>query len=97
MKTVALRDAKQSLSGFVARSQRERVLITKHGRPAAVVIGVEGHDFEDVLVAEDPAFWRLIEQRRRQRTMSLADVKARLGVITKPTGRKRRARRSSGR
>lgn len=97
MKTVALREAKQSLSGFVARSQRERVLITKHGRPAAVVIGVEGHDFEDVLVAEDPAFWRLIEERRRQRTLSLSDVRARLGVARKPAAQKKRAGRSSRR
>jgi prevent-host-death family protein len=88
VKTVALREAKQSLSGFVARSQRERVLITKHGRPAAVVIGVEGHDFEDVLLAEDPAFWRLIEERRQQRTLPLADVRARLGAASKPTRRK---------
>jgi len=54
MKTVALREAKQSLSGFVAHAQRERVLITKHGKPAALVIGVEGQDLEDVLLAQDP-------------------------------------------
>ncbi len=93
MKTVALREAKQSLSGFVARSQRERVLITKHGRPAAVVIGVEGHDFEDVLLAEDPAFWRLIEERRRQRTLSIVDVRERLGIGPKRSRRRKKAGR----
>jgi len=83
MKTVALREAKQSLSGFVAHAQRERVLITKHGKPAALVIGVEGQDIEDVLLSQDPEFWKLVEARRQQPTLSIADVRARLGVPPK--------------
>jgi prevent-host-death family protein len=90
MKTVALREAKQSLSGFVAHAQRERVLITKHGKPAALVIGVEGQDIEDVLLSQDPEFWKLVEARRQQPTLSLADVRARLGVAPKPARRLRR-------
>jgi len=90
MKTVALREAKQSLSGFVAHAQRERVLITKHGKPAAIVIGVEGQAIEDVLLRQDPEFWRMIEKRRLQRTVPLADVRASLGLA----GRPRRGRRA---
>jgi len=100
MKTVALREAKQSLSGFVAHAQRERVLITKHGKPAALVIGVEGRDIEDVLLSQDPDFWKLVEARRRQPTLSLADVRAKLGVAPKPAQRRQRkavARKSSRR
>jgi antitoxin (DNA-binding transcriptional repressor) of toxin-antitoxin stability system len=37
MKVVALREAKQRLSGCVVRAQRERVLITKQRRPAALI------------------------------------------------------------
>lgn len=92
MKTVALREAKQSLSGYVARSQRERVLITKHGRPAAVVIGVEGHDVEEVLLAQDPAFWKLIEQRRQQRSVPLAKARSMLGLPAQPMRRRTKAR-----
>jgi len=88
MKTVALRAAKQSLSGYVAHAQRERVLITKHGRPAALVIGVEGQDIEDVLLRQDPEFWKMVEQRRRQRTVSLADARASLRLPAKPLRRK---------
>jgi prevent-host-death family protein len=90
MKTVPLREAKQSLSGFVAHAQRERVLITKHGKPAALVIGVEGQDIEDVLLSQDPEFWKLVEARRQQPTLSLADVRARLRVAPKPARRPRR-------
>jgi prevent-host-death family protein len=94
MKTVALREAKQSLSGFVAHAQRERVLITKHGKPAAIVIGVEGQDIEDVLLRQDPEFWKLIEERRRQRSVPLAEVRASLGFARGP---RRRKARGSGR
>lgn len=100
MKTVALREARQSLSGFVAHAQRERVLITKHGKPAALVIGVEGQDLEDVLLAQDPGFWKLVEARRQQPTLSLADVRAKLGIVPKPArrpGRKNAARKPSRR
>jgi prevent-host-death family protein len=94
MKTVALREAKQSLSGFVAHAQRERVLITKHGRPAALVIGVEGQDIETVLLGQDPSFWKLIEKRRKQRSVALSEVRKLLGLRTSP-GRRRKTRRSA--
>jgi len=81
VKVVPLREAKQGLSATVDDAQKERVLITRHGRPAAVVIGVEGQSMEDVLLMQNPAFWRLIEARRRQpATMTLEQVRKRLGV-----------------
>jgi prevent-host-death family protein len=93
MKTVPLREAKQSLSGYVARSQRERVLITKHGRPAALVIGVEGRDIEEVLLSQDPEFWKLIEQRRRQRSVPLAEARSMLGLGPKAKRRRSKSAR----
>ena len=92
MKTVALRKAKQSLSGYVEHAQRERVLITKHGKPAALVIGVEGQDIEDVLLRQEPGFWKLVEKRRRQPTVPLAYVRKSLGFPA-PTRKRSRARR----
>ena len=42
MKTLGLRDAKASLSAVVEAAERgEATTITKHGRPAAVVVPVE--------------------------------------------------------
>jgi prevent-host-death family protein len=92
MKTVALREAKQSLSGYIKHAQRERVLIIKHGKPAALVIGVEGQEIEDVLLRQDPGFWKLVEERRRQRTVPLAYVRKSLGLpgLTRKRGRARR-------
>lgn len=70
MKTVSLREAKQQLSNYVARAQKDKILITKHGRPAAIVWGVEGHDFEDVIYMTNPDFWKMIHSRRKSHSIS---------------------------
>ena len=80
MKVVALREAKQRLSGCVVRAQRERVLITKQGRPAALMIGVEGHDLEDVLLMQNPRFWRMIEARRTEPTLGIDEARKQFGL-----------------
>ena len=91
MKTVGIREAKASLGAYVARAQHESVLIMKHGKPAALVIGVEGQDLEDVLLTHDPSFWKLIHERRRQpATISLAQARRRLGVSKKKSRRRGR-------
>ena len=90
MKTVGMREAKQLLSAYVARAQHERVIIMKHGKPAAVVIGVEGQDLEDVLLAHDPPFWKLMHERREQPTVPLQEVRRRLGLSPAKKPRKTR-------
>jgi antitoxin (DNA-binding transcriptional repressor) of toxin-antitoxin stability system len=87
MKVVALREAKQQLSGCVVHAQLERVLITKQGRPAALMIGVEGHDLEHVLLMQNPRFRKMIEARRSEPTLGLDEVRRRLG---EPPPRRRR-------
>lgn len=93
MKVVSLREAKALLSSFVDKAQTDRVLITRHGRPAALVIGVQGEELEDLLTMGNPRFWELIEARRRSpRGVPLAEVRRRLG-LTRPKRRRRPASR----
>ena len=93
MKVVSLRDAKSSLSEFVRQAQRDRVLITKHGRPAALVIGVEGEELEDLLTMANPRFWEMIESRRRKtKTVSIAEVRRRFGFDHTVPSRRRKKR-----
>ena len=82
MKTVTVRDLQKKVKECVDGAQADRVIITRHGRPAAVLVGVEGDEWEDVLLQTDPTFWMLNCSRRRQPTISLAQLKRRLG--TKP-------------
>ena len=81
MKVVPLGQAKNELSAYVEKAQRERVLVTRRGRPAALIIGVVGEDFEDLMTRSDPEFWRMIEARRRaSKTISSDEMRRRLGL-----------------
>lgn len=94
MKVVPLGKVKNELSNYVEKSQRDQVLITRHGRPAAILIGVEGESIEDVLTASDGDFWALIEERRKQsKTISAEEVRRRLALDDKQQGTRRPAKR----
>ena len=54
MRMVGVREAQAKLSELVSRSQKERIILTRHGKPVAVISGVEGMDVEDVLLGQDP-------------------------------------------
>jgi prevent-host-death family protein len=65
MRFIGVREAQARLSGLVKDCQAEGVVLTRHGKPVALLTGVAGYDPEEVLLAHDPAFWRLIQERRR--------------------------------
>ncbi len=59
MRSLHLRDAKASLSALVEAAERgEATMITKHGRPAAVVVPVE--DARRLYPVERPSFADLL-------------------------------------
>ncbi len=80
MKTIAVRYLQRRVRESMQVSQKERVVVTRRGRPSAVLIGVEGQDWEDLIFQMSPAFWRTIEHRRRQKTVPLAEVRKRLAA-----------------
>jgi prevent-host-death family protein len=91
MKVVALGQAKNELSAYVDLAQHDRVLVTRHGKPAAIIIGVEGEEFEDLMMRSDPKFWQMIESRRKaSKTISSDEMRRRLGIA-----RKRRSKRNA--
>jgi antitoxin (DNA-binding transcriptional repressor) of toxin-antitoxin stability system len=49
-------------------------LITRKGRPVALLVGVEGMDTDQLELGGSDAFWRLIVKRRKQRTVNLAKL-----------------------
>jgi prevent-host-death family protein len=79
MKTIGVRELQKQLKECVDTAQTEQVVITRHGKPAAVCIGVEGYDWEDLLWMTDTAFWQMIgERRQRQATISQEELEAEL-------------------
>lgn len=78
MKTVTIRDLQKRLKESVDDAQSDRVVITRRGKPAAVLVGIEGADWETVVLETDASFWRLIEKRRKQPTVLLSEMRKRV-------------------
>ena len=65
MKKVALSEAKDDLSKFLRVAEKEEVLITRHGKPAGILIGFESEDdWFDYRLENDPRFLRRIDLAR---------------------------------
>jgi prevent-host-death family protein len=97
MKLVTVRDAKTHLSACLEDSQKEGVVVTHHGKPRSVVIGVEGYDLAEVMLMLAPSFWKLIESRRRQPRTSLTEFERELALEErKPTRERRRRAKKAG-
>ena len=67
MKLVGVGQAQAGLSGLLEQSQKERIILTRHGVPIAMLTGVEGRDLEELVLSQDFAFRDLIDERRRDR------------------------------
>jgi prevent-host-death family protein len=80
MKTITVRDLQKKVRECVDAAQSDRIVITRHGRPAAVLVGVAGTDWETVVLEANAGFWRLIEKRRKQPTVTMAEMRKRVGV-----------------
>ncbi len=78
MKTIGVRDLQKRIRECVEASQTENVVITRNGRPASLVIGVAGMEWEDVVLQSDPAFWEMIRGRRKEKSISEREMKKRL-------------------
>ena len=65
MKKVALSEAKDDLSKFLRVAEKEEVLITRHGKPAGILIGFQSEDdWFDYRLENDPRFLERIESAR---------------------------------
>ena len=65
MKKAALSEVKDDLSRFLRAAEKEEVVITRHGKPAGVLIGFEDEDaWFDYRLENDQRFLKRIEQSR---------------------------------
>jgi prevent-host-death family protein len=71
-----------NLETCVHEAQEGGVLVTRNGVPAAVVLGVEGMDQEQVELGLSDRFWKLIAQRRQEHTFSRVEVEKRMSGRT---------------
>jgi prevent-host-death family protein len=79
MKKAALSEVKDDLSKFLRMAEREEIIITRHGKPAGVLIGFEDEEgWIDYRLENDPRFLKRIEQARHSiksgRGIKLEDI-----------------------
>jgi len=80
MKEVPLSEIKDDLSRFLREAATREIVITRHGKPAGVLIGFESDDdWFEYRLENDPRFLRRIEQARNSlragRGVRLEDLK----------------------
>lgn len=65
MKTIALADIKDHLSEYLRDAEREEIVITRHGRPAGLLVGFrDEEDWFDYRLEHDPRFAERIARSR---------------------------------
>jgi len=66
MKKVALSKAKDHLSEYLDLAEKEEIIITRHGKPAGVLIGFASEDdWFDYRLEHDPRFLARIATARK--------------------------------
>jgi prevent-host-death family protein len=79
MKKIPLSDVKDDLSKYLRQAEREGIVITRHGKPAGILIGfADEEDWFDYCLENDPRFLqRIAEARsnlRKGRGVRLEDI-----------------------
>jgi prevent-host-death family protein len=80
MKEVPLSEVKDDLSHLLREAERQEIVITRHGKPAGVLIGFKSEDdWFDYRLENDPRFLRRVEDARASlragRGVKLEEVK----------------------
>ena len=66
MKEVPLSEAKDDLSHLLREAEKHDIVITRHGKPAGVLIGFKSEDdWFDYRLENDPRFLRRIAEARK--------------------------------
>jgi prevent-host-death family protein len=66
MKRIALSDVKDDLSRYLRMAEGEEIVITRHGKPAGVLIGFKSEDdWFDYRLENDPRFLARVEAARK--------------------------------
>ena len=66
VREVPLSEIKDDLSHFLREAEKQEIVITRHGKPAGVLIGFESEDdWFEYKLANDRRFLRRIEKARR--------------------------------
>jgi len=96
MMRVELAEATDSLSEYTRKARKEPVIVTRHGKPVAMLRSLTEDEWEDFVVSTDPRFIALIERSRARYKpgtgIPLAEIMRKYGIKPKASRRPRKAR-----
>jgi prevent-host-death family protein len=80
VKKVSLSDVKDDLSKYLRLAEREEIVITRHGKPAGLLVGFASEDeWFDYRLENDPRFLKRIAKSRQSlrngKGVRLEDIK----------------------
>jgi prevent-host-death family protein len=83
MKIAPLADVKEQFSSYVDESKESPIIVTKNGKPVAMIVAIEeGEDLDSLLLAHNPRFLQILEEARQRVRMtggvSLAEFRQRV-------------------
>ncbi len=88
MKRVELADAAELIAEYAQERVAAPVILINHGTPVAVVIPLQGMDWETVAVSTSPTFRAIMERARARRKaeggISHDELLRRLGMDARP-------------
>ena len=94
MKRIRIEGLADHVDELVAAAPAERVLLTKNGKPFAIVSDATAYDEEDIGYMTDPKFWEMIAKRRQQRGgIPLEAIEKRLEAAESRLSKKKRSRK----
>jgi prevent-host-death family protein len=66
MKEVSLSEVKDDLSRYLRLAEKEEIVITRHGKPAGILVGFSSEDdWFDYRLEHDPRFLQRIQRARQ--------------------------------
>lgn len=96
MMRVELSGATGPLSDYARQARRAPVVITRRGKPVAILRTLTEQDWEDLVVSSDPAFQELmkrsLERFKPGSGIPLDEIEREFAVAPKNTPRRRRQR-----
>lgn len=67
MNIAPLAEVKDRFSSYIDASQESPVIVTRNGKPVAMIVGIhDSDDLDSLLLAHNPRFVRLLEEARER-------------------------------
>ena len=79
MKVIGIEDA--NIEKCVRDAQHDRFVLMRNDKPVALLVGVKGLDLEQIELGHSSEFWKLIRKRRRQKTITRAELEKGLAEL----------------